>query len=239
MTFIDKAAGVFYEPSRVFESIKSTGAKFADWFVPVLILAILGSLSGYVAYSNPDLRYQTMQIMEQSLNKRVTEGKMTAEQAQQAKAAMEGGGSSFLPILTVMGAFFGIFVVFFVVSGVWLVVAKFALKGSITYAQSMGVVGLSNWIAALGLLIGIVLSITMSKLNAGLNLGLFTQAGTLSKSHILLSKLDLFTIWGLVLISIGLGKLADKKTAEVAMWVFGLWIVWGLFSVFVLGGTFA
>lgn len=237
MSFMDKAAGVFYEPSKVFESIKSSGVKFADWFVPVLLSAILAGVSIYVVNSNPDLRYQTLQIMEQSIDKSASEGKMTADQAQQAKTAMENNQSAFMGI-QIVGALFVVFIFFFILSAIWLTVAKFALKGTMTYTQVMGVVGLVNWISVVGLIIGIVLTVALSRLNSGLNLGLLSPAGSLTKSHILLSKIDLFTIWTLVLTSIGLGKLANRKTSETAIWVFGLWIIWGLFGVFVLGGKF-
>ncbi len=235
MTFLDKAAGVFYEPSKVFQSIKSGGLKFADWFVPVLVMAILTSISVYVVNSSPDLRYQTLQIMERSIEKNVSDGKMTAEQAKQAKKVMENNQGTFMEI-GIAGAFFGVFIFFFILSSVWLVVGKFALKGVMNYTQAMGVVGLVNWISVVSLVVGIVLMVALSQLNAGLNLGLLSSAGSLTKSHLLLSKIDLFTIWSLVLISIGLGKLSDKKTSQAAVWVFGIWIVWGLFSIFVLGG---
>jgi hypothetical protein len=45
---------------------------------------------------------------------------------------------------------------------------------------------------------------------------------------------NVFTIWYLAVLSIGLGKLANVKTGKAAIWVFGLWIVWTLLTTFVL-----
>jgi hypothetical protein len=55
-----------------------------------------------------------------------------------------------------------------------------------------------------------------------------------NKLHVLLSSVNVFTIWYLAVLSIGLGKLANVKTAKAAIWVFGLWIVWTLLTTFVL-----
>ena len=235
MSFTDRAAGIFYEPSKVFESLKTSGVNFVDWFVPVLLLAILASVSAYVRLSSPELRYQSMQVAEQGIDKMVSEGKMTADQAQLAKDRMESGGGAFVAI-GIVGALVGTFLVFFIVSGVWLLVGKFALKGSMTYTHTMGIVGLANWIAIVGVIIGIVLSVTMARLDGGLHLGMFTTMNVQSKGYLLMAKIDLFTLWGLFVMSVGLATLAGKKLVQSMGWVYGIWIVWTLGSVYLLGG---
>lgn len=241
LSFMDKAAGVFYEPSRVFESLKTSGVKFADWFVPVLLLALLTSIATYVRLSSPDLRFQVLQQQEAAIDKMVTEGKMTADQAQQAKAMTEDrfqSGSASVIGIGVFTTFVVVWIIFFVISGIWLLVGKYALKGTINYTQTMGVVGLSDWIMLVGVIIGTVLSVVLSRLDGGLHLGLLTQMNAQSKTYQLLSKIDLFTLWSLVVISIGLGKISGKKGAQSAIWVFGIWIVWSVLSILIFGGMF-
>ncbi len=236
MSFLDKAAGVFYEPSKVFGSLKSSGVKVADWLVPVLLLAIIVGVAVYVRFSSPDLRFQAAQQQEQRFDKMVAEGKMTSEQAEQAKTLMENGSTSFMGIGIFMGVVV-IVVIFFVASAVWLLVGKFALKGAMDYSLAMGVTGLATWILIVGAIIGILMTVLLSHLDAGLNLGMLTQSNA-GKTYSLLRSVDLFGLWNLFAISVGLGSLSGKKGAMPAVWVFGVWIVILLLSVFALGGMF-
>lgn len=238
MSFMDKAAGIFYEPTSVFQSVRKSGVKFADWFVPVIVLAILASVNVYVRFSTPDLRYQSIQIAEQGIDKMVAQGKMTQEQAQQAKQRMESGSSSILEAIGIVGAVVFTFIAFFIVSAAWFLVGKFALKGQITYSHAMGVAGLATWIAAVGVILDIVLSVSMSRLDGGLQLGMLTSMNMSSKGYLLMSKVNLFTLWGLFASAIGLAVLSGKKVFQSAVWVYGIWIVWTVGSVVLLSGRF-
>jgi hypothetical protein len=238
MSFTDKAAGVFYEPTKVFESIKKSGVKAADWFVPVLVLAIVASVSVYVRFSTPELKYQSMRIAEQSIDKMVAEGKISADQAQLAKQRMESGSSGF-EWIGVAGALVATFIFFFLLAAVWFLVGKFALKGDLTYSHAMGIVGLSNWIAVVGVIIGIALSVVLARLDGGLNLGMLTTMNVQSKSYLLMARIDFFTLWSLFIVSVGLATLAGKRVIQSAAWVYGIWIVFTLVSVFLFTGRFA
>ncbi len=237
LTFMDKAAGVFYEPSRVFNSLKTSGVKSSDWLIPVLLLAIFSSISLYVRFSSPDLRFQMVQMREQAIDKMVNEGKITSDQAQQQKTNLESGSAAVMGI-GIFGAFVAAFVIFFIISGIWFLVGKFGLKADMNYTHAMGIVGLSEWIMVVGVIVGTVLSVALSRLDGGLQLGLLTQMNMQSKAYLLLSKIDLFTIWSLAVIAIGLGAMSGKKGFQSAVWVFGIWIVWELISVFALGTMF-
>lgn len=150
MSFMDKAAGVFYEPSKVFEALKTDPVKTADWLVPLAVLAVVVSLATYVRFSTPDLRFQFVQMQEQTIDKSVSEGKMTSEQAQQARSRLESSSGIFMAF-GIIGAIVGLFILFFLTAGVWLLVGKYALKGAaMTYNHAMGIAGITSWIASVG-----------------------------------------------------------------------------------------
>lgn len=238
LSFMDKAAGVFYEPSRVFNSLKTAGVKSSDWLVPVFLLAIFSSISLYVRFSSPDLRFQMVQVQEQAIDKMVNNGKLSEDQAQQRKEKLESDSTGFMGI-GIFGAFVGAFVLFFIISGVWLLVGKYGLKAEMNYTHAMGIVGLSEWIAVVGIIVGTVLSVALSRLDGGLQLGLLTQMNMQSKVYLLLSKVDLFAIWSLAVIAIGLGVASGRKFYQSAVWVFGIWILWELISVLGIGSLFS
>ncbi|HEY9167767.1 MAG TPA: YIP1 family protein [Candidatus Kryptonia bacterium] len=237
ISFLDKAAGVFYEPSKVFESLKTSPLKFADWFVPVLLVALLAGVNVYLRFASPDLRFQMAQMQERYIDNMVTQGKMTADQAQQAKDRMENGSTS-VTVVSVIVAIVAVFIFFFIIAGIWFLVGKFALKGNITYTHALGILGLSEWIAVVGVIIGTVVMVAMSRLDGGLHLGLLTQMNTDSKAYLFMSKIDVFTIWSLVVIAIGLGRFAGRKGIMPAACVCAVWVIWVLVSIFALGGRF-
>ncbi len=235
LSFMDKAAGVFYEPSKVFASIKTSPVKVTDWLIPLLILAVVVGVSRYVASSSPDLRFQAAQLMQPRFDKMVTEGKMSAETAQQAKENMENGSPS--------GTFFGIFtgiaatfIIFFIAAGIWLLIGKI-LKGNVNYSQMMGVAGLASWISIVGAVISIVVTIILSRLDGGLHLGMFTEM-SYNKTYSLLRSADLFSVWNLVVTSIGIGIFTGKKGPMPGVYVFGAWIIIDLIVVFGLSSLF-
>ena len=236
LSFMDKAAGVFYEPSKVFGSFKTSPVTVTDWLVPLLLLAILIGISVYVKSSSPDLRFQMIQLQEQQIDKRVAERKMSADQAQQAKERMESGSPLFM-VIGVFGAAVGTVIIFFVAAGVWVLVGKVFLKGNVNYSQMMGVAGLSSWISIVGVILSIVITVILSRLDGGVHLGMFLQMSS-DKTYSLLRSADLFAIWNLAITSIGIGTISGKKGPMPAVWVFGIWIVLVLVSVFVLGGMF-
>ncbi|HUI31314.1 MAG TPA: YIP1 family protein [Candidatus Acidoferrales bacterium] len=236
LSFMDKAAGVFYEPSRVFQALKTSPVKVADWLVPVALLAIVIGVSTYVRFSSPDLRFQMAQQQEQRFDKMVNEGKMTADQAEQAKERMENGSSAFMGI-GIFGAVVATFIIFFAAAGVWVLIGKIILKGDVNYSQMMGVAGLASWISVVGVILSIVITVVLSRLDGGLHLGMFMQMSS-DKTYSLLRSADLFAIWNLAASSIGIGTLSGKKGFLPAAWVFGIWIVIVLIAVFVFGGMY-
>ncbi len=237
LSFMDKAAGVFYEPSKVFTSFKTSPVKVADWLVPLALLAIVVGVATYVRFSSPDLRFQIAQQQEQRIDKMVAEGKMPADQAEQAKERMENGSSA-VTAIGIFGAMVAIFITFFVAAAVWLLVGKVFLKGSVNYSQMMGIAGLSSWISLVGAILSIVMTVLLSRLDGGLHLGMFMQMDNSNKGYSLLRVADVFSIWNLAATSIGIGTLSGKKGILPTAWVFGIWIVLMLFVVFVLGGMY-
>ncbi len=235
LSLMDKAAGIFYEPLKVFESFKTHRVKISDWLVPVLLLAIIAAISAYVSSNSPAIRFQATQQVEQRLDKMVAEGKISAEQADRMKESIENTPSSGTPLAMVLASL-GRIVVFFVAAAVWLLVGKLILKGDVNYSQMMGVAGVSSWIMIVGSILAVVLTAFLSRPGAGVNLGMLVPVAPLNKTYSLLRSADLFTIWNLAATSIGIGALSGRKGSSAFVWVFGVWVVVVLAMVFIFGG---
>ena len=73
------------------------------------------------------------------------------------------------------------------------------------------------------------------------NPGALVDPKTQKVLHTLLTSLDLFNVWVVVLMILGFGIVSDKKPSRVAPWIIGLWILWIVVKVgatAVLGSVF-
>jgi hypothetical protein len=185
-----KVLNIFFEPKRVFESLKIK----PTWLVPFIIVALLGMGSFYFTF--PYLMDQQVErIME---NERIPE--------QQKERIVEQIKEKAHPPLWQMAiAPAGTLVALVVVTAVLFLVFNVLLGGDSSLA---------------------VLLSPDSK-------GTFV--------HSVLSGFDIFTIWQVILVSLGLGVMYKYSTQKALTAVVILWIIWifaksGLSSIF--GGVF-
>jgi hypothetical protein len=94
------------------------------------------------------------------------------------------------------------------------------------------VVGLTFLIGAVESIVTTVMAIGLDSLHAGPNLAVFVQNFDIAnKIHVALAKVNLFTIWSLIVTSIGLSKIFQRDLPKVLVLVFSLWILWTILTV--------
>ncbi|HEX2984387.1 MAG TPA: YIP1 family protein, partial [Ignavibacteriales bacterium] len=123
------------------------------------------------------------------------------------------------------------FIIFFIISGILYLLSKLALKGEGTYASAMVATGLPYYIYALQAIVMIILSLAFSRWVMGTSVASLADMDKSTFTGFLLGKIDVFTIWALIIMSIGLAKMfkiADTK--KTAIMVFALWIGWSLIA---------
>jgi hypothetical protein len=104
------------------------------------------------------------------------------------------------------------------------------------YMKVVSVLGLASLISSLQAIVGTITAILQGKMISGPNLGLLVSDLSMGNVvHRLLMSIDPFTIWYLAVVGIGLAKISSAKVSRSLIWVFGLWVVWTLLYVFVLG----
>ena len=132
-----------------------------------------------------------------------------------------------------IGVFVGIpivtFLFFFVVSGVFLILAKFVLKGGGTYKEAMVAYGLPHYITAIQIIIMVIAALAMNKLFTGVSVADFTSTEKNTIVGFLLGKLDVFSIWFYVVFGIGLAKMfKSSNTQKYIIGVVAVWLGFGL-----------
>jgi hypothetical protein len=114
-------------------------------------------------------------------------------------------------------------------AGVLLAVFNGALGGNASFKQVLGVVAHSQVLVALDRLFVLPLDYAKGSISSPTTLSVFLPMldDTSLSAHIL-GSIDLFWIWVIVNLSIGLGVLYKKRTAPVAMSLLGIYIAGAL-----------
>lgn len=235
LSHTDKLTGIFTEPNNTFTQMSKFPPRTMDWLLPTMLLIAAAIISSIVIMSNPIIKSDVMdeQItkMEKSFQDAVDSGQMTQEQADEQLEAtrerMEQGGSVFMAVSTAIV----IFISFFIVALVYFLIAKFALKGEGSYASAMVPVGITYYIAILQIILITILSLAFDRLFTGVSITSIFNLDKQSFTGWFLGKLDIFTIWALAVMSIGLARMfKSTSTQKYYIGVFSVWILWGLIT---------
>ncbi|MCS7229445.1 MAG: YckD family protein [Candidatus Kryptonium sp.] len=236
MPFIDKLVGVFTAPGEVFENVVKAKAQTTDWLLPILILIVLSIVSNFLKFGNHQIRDSLVMFQEQRIDKLVEEGKMTEEQAEIAKERISEFGRA-QQIFSVLGILIGVPIVFLIVTLVYFLLGKLFFKGSVEFLTIFSIYSLSSLIGSVGVIVSTLLAFLTGSFFASASPAIFMEVST-SKAYVLASKIEVFTIWQLIVFAIGMAKGFNKDYTSTFALVFGVWIIWVLLSLFVpfLGG---
>ena len=230
----DKIAGIFTEPAKTFETTAKFPLRTVDWVLPIILLLILSVISQFIIFKNPEISYQMQQKQREAVQKMVEQGKITQEQAD--KQAQFMTGSAMAIIRTASTLIFG-FIFYLLITGIYFLFCKYALKGDGNYVSALVANGLTAYIAMIQIILATAASIIMGKYLQDVSV---TSLIGMDKSSIggwLLSFIDVITIWSFIVLSIGLAKMfKSKTTGKYFILIFGLWFVWKLI-IFALSNT--
>jgi hypothetical protein len=234
---ISKLMNIFVAPGEVFESIKAAPKKSGLWAIPCLLAIVISIIFVFVVFSDPAIQSQMREMTEKQVESRIAQQNLSPEQAEAARqqaSSMMGG--TMLKIFGIIGSIVYTIGTLLLVSLVLVLVSKIAFKTPVIYGKALEIVGpslMTNFV--LGSIVSMLTILAMGSIHATPGLGLaISQFDPENKVHVLLSSVNIFTIWYLAVLSIGLGKLASVKTGKAAIWIFGIWVVWTLLTTFVL-----
>jgi hypothetical protein len=213
----------FVAPQQLFEHLREK----PDWFLPFILVAIVTTAAMLPIYSiYKDFQYQ-------AIDKMLEDGKLDTEQA---GFAYEAVGS---PVRTIFD--FAVRPVFYLI--ILLVQALFfylganMLGGESTFKKSLAVAAYSSLVFVPGAIITDILILIKRDMLSGLNLAKILPAdmaegGLFSRIfYQLLSHFDVFQVWALVLMSIGIAVTMQLSKAKSYALIFVLWGIWIVISI--------
>ena len=240
---------VFAVPSEVFENVRMAPRASTSWIVPLLIACVVGVVASLILFSRPaivqEVRNQqqaarTKQV--EKFDKLVEQGKMKQEDADRAIQGMDKvmeftGKAGFLKIAGSAGAVVAsIFRIFWWAFALWLI-ALLILKSRIRYSKALEVVGLSSMIEVLGMVVTLLLQVNLSRTMATPSLGLaVSEFDPSNRMHVVLGAINLVQVWMIIVMALGLSRLAGVPFARASLMVIGFWLLQTAILVLIGGG---
>jgi len=226
--------GVFTSPSEVFQSLKGTASAPLLWVIPLIVTIVLGIAITVTMFTNETLHSQIIDTQRQAMEKRVDEGKMSRETADQAINRMESGGSGLFIAIGSVSVVVMICLFFFLGALFLWLANKTLFKSTAGYGKYLELYGIASWIGALGAIISLLMMVGLGSLYAHPSGALLVMSNydTANHLHKLLNALNIFSIWQTAVVGIGLAKFSEKSIGTGIGVAFVLWAVWVAIQVF-------
>jgi len=213
MGLLSRIVGVFTSPGRTAEAI---GAK-PNWLVPAIIIILLMLLFTYLA--KPVIIQETVTRVQQMMESK--------------GAAQDQIDTVLNRIQTSMGLrmFVGVTVTtalgIFIWAAIWLFVSNIVLGAQASYAQMLGVNVYRYFITTIGLLIKLPIMLSKQTMNVHFSLATFLPDDQKTTFlYKMLMQVELFNIWAIVVLSIGIAVVSKLDTKKVWPWVVLVYVVW-------------
>jgi hypothetical protein len=232
MSLMGRLFNVFATPGDVFQEVKAAPESSANWLVPALILIAVSWVAAALIFSQPAIKQQLSDLTELAIQRQIDSAHLSEQQADQARAMGEKWagissqiGAALVPVLAgfVMPFLWGLVV--------WVLGAKL-FKGHFPYMKAVEIVGLSNMIGVLEVVVKTLLIVGLGNLYASPSLALLVkQFDPQNPVHGLLAAANVMTFWLLTVRAIGLARLSGASLAKAMAWVFGIWAAYTGFFI--------
>ncbi|MGB7062636.1 MAG: Yip1 family protein [Candidatus Zixiibacteriota bacterium] len=209
---LSKVVNIFFEPRKVFESLKIK----PTWLVPVIIVAVLGM--GFFYYTFPYIMKEQVQNIRD--NDRIPE-----EHKERIIERMTEAEHP--PIWQMAIAPAGTLVYVVIVAAVLFFVFNVLMGGDSGFRRVFSVFCYSSLVAIPSMIVKFPLVMMKGNVNVQTSLGLLLSPDAKgSFLHSVLSSFDIFNVWQVILVSMGLGVLYKFSTKKAFTTVVILWIIW-------------
>jgi hypothetical protein len=217
MSILSNIINIYLAPSKVFEAVKDFNFKKA--LVPLLILAVVGIIA-YLPVQDlvAELEYdQTVNFMEKT--DRLSEEAKT-EMLQKADEKLEGSH-----INQYISWFIGYPIKVLFMALVALLIGNTIMGGDAKYGQLLNITAWSYMISILENIIKIPLMLSKWSLEVYTGLGVLGIGENGSFINKFIAGFDLFALWRIVLIAIGMGIIYSKRTKPYLIALLIFWVL--------------
>jgi hypothetical protein len=206
-----KVFNIFLEPRRVFESLRAK----PTWLIPFIIVTLLVIVSTYLTF--PYIMKAQVERIEQMENIPEARRNDIVEEMEQ----MRQPPAWQVAIIPVFSLF--VLVVF---SAVLFFVFNVLMGGDSSFRSVLSVYSYSGLVMIPALIVKLPLIIMKESVNVQTSLALLPFANADNRFlYGVLSGFDIFSLWEVILISLGLGVMYKLSTTKAFMAVLILWVL--------------
>jgi len=223
MSEISRIFNIFFEPRKVFENLKIK----PRWLVPFIILSVIGIISFHYTY--PYIVKQQITRIEE--NERIPD-------AQKEVIIERMGEREHPPAWQLVFAPVGTLVYFLVVAVAIFFMGNVLLGGDSSFGRMLSVYAYSSLVAIPAAIIKIPLVFMRETIEIQTSLALLLPPD-MKESFVyrIFANFDIFTIWTLILTSLGFAVMYNFSRKKSATAVVILWLLW-VFVSSALAGVF-
>ncbi len=221
--FFARWANIYFSPKKTFEAVKLR----PNWVWPMLLLVLLGT--GFYFWTAKPRMNDTLEKMRKNENIMA----MPAEQRQEIFDRVESQFKS--PLWGSVGVLFGI-AYFFVAAGILFFVGNIIMGGEARFPRVLGAFVYTGFVGIPEMLVQGFLATAKGTLNTALSLAAFFPADQSETfAYRLINGFDIFSIWFISVLIIGLATVYNFKAGKVAAWILPLWILWKVIAAVLAG----
>lgn len=216
MGMLGRFIALFTDPRKAFESVR----KNYEWVVALLLVAAVVFTT--VQLTKPIIKKDMVTSIEEQLEQFDVPAERRQEIIDNALARMDN------PLWQLLTPVF-LLVVLFIGTGILLFLGNIIMGGEARFGYLLNMFALTWLITIPENIIKVPLMISKGSTNVATSLALFLPVGNESKFiETLLGKFDLFGLWQLTLVIIGMSVLCKSSTTKAA-WTVGIaWFIWVL-----------
>jgi hypothetical protein len=226
MSLPARLLGVITNPAGVYDDVAATPRTPSNWIAPWILLVIATAVLTQLLIQNAEFAAQLMSVMREQVDLLVNDGAVPREDADRQLALLQPGMPLFTMLSIAGPALWGLGMVFALSLLYWLI-GRSAMHAFAPYMKVVEVVGLASLISVIELCVstGLILAtgtLTITPTAAAL----FPSVAQDSLLYALLLKANPFSVWLVIVTSIGLGRLFARDVPKVIVQILSLWILW-------------
>ena len=237
-SLLSRLTNVFVAPGEVFDEIKSAKPTPTNWVVPLVIGILVSVIYTLVVFSQPGVVQRMQEVQEKKFQQMVAAGKMTQQQADQTIATVQKFMSpGFLKIMGCVSSVVINAVLLFFTSLIFWAVGSRALQGNFHYLKAVEAVGVSTMINVVGTVVAMLLAVIYGNMSITPGPALLIRPfDAANKLHLMLSALNVFSLWYVGILSVGLARLTGASFLKAALWLYAIWAALTLGPIWLFGG---
>lgn len=217
MSILSNVINVYIAPDKVFKAVKDFNFKKA--LIPLLILAVVGVISFWAIQ---DLATEVG--YDAAVERIESSSRIADDQKEEIIAKMDErmSGPNYMGWIF---SFLGNPIAVFFMALVALIVGNTFMGGSAKYGQLVNITAWAYMVAILEAIVKIPLMLSKWSLEVYTGLGVLGIGEKGSFINSLFAGIDIFAIWRIVLIAIGMGIIYNKKTKPYIVAMIIAWFV--------------